>query len=64
MKFYVVVNYYFVGLRLKFHEDLCPNARASVVNARARVYNSYVSIYAWIFIKKDRVITTSLDPPH
>ena len=36
MKFYVVVNYYFVSLRLKFHEDLCINARARVVNARNR----------------------------
>ena len=32
MKFYVVVNYYLVSLRLKFPEDLCTNAR--VVNVR------------------------------
>ena len=37
MKFYVVVNYYLVTLSLKFHEDLCINARTPVVNARAHV---------------------------
>ena len=36
MKFYVVTNYYFVGLNFKFHGDLCSNARARVVNARTR----------------------------
>ena len=34
MKFYVVVNYYLVGLYFKFHSDVCINARARVVNAR------------------------------
>ena len=40
-----------------FHEDLNSNARARVINARTRdktrmrVYNSYVLIYARIFIK-------------
>ena len=38
MKFYVVVNYCLVGLYLKFHKDLCINARAPVVNAGARVF--------------------------
>ena len=36
MKFYVVVNYYLVGLYFKFHKDLCINARARVVNACTR----------------------------
>ena len=57
MKFYMVVNYYLVNLSFKFHEDLNSNARARVINARTRdktrvrVYNSYVLIYARIFIK-------------
>ena len=57
MKFYMVVNYYLVNLNFKFHEDLNSNARARVINARTRdktrvrVYNSYVLIYARIFIK-------------
>ena len=38
MKFYVVVNYYLVSLSLEFHEDLCINARTTVVNARARTF--------------------------
>ena len=37
MKFYVVVYYYLVSLSFKFHEDLCINARARVVNVRAHV---------------------------
>ena len=37
MKFYVVVNYYLVSLSFKFHKDLCINARARAVNARAHV---------------------------
>ena len=37
MKFYVVVNYYLVGLYFKFHKDSCINARARVVNTRAHV---------------------------
>ena len=36
MKFYVVVNYYLVIICIKFHSDLCINARARVVNARNR----------------------------
>ena len=36
MKFYVVINYYLVSIRLKFHEDLCTNARTRVVNAGTR----------------------------
>ena len=36
MKFYVVVTYYLVSLSFKFPEDLYPNARAGVVNARTR----------------------------
>ena len=57
MKFYMVVNYYLVNLSFKFNEDLNSNARARVINARTRnrtrvrVYNSYVLIYARIFIK-------------
>ena len=35
MKFYMVVNYYLVNLSFKFHGDLCINACARVVNARA-----------------------------
>ena len=34
MKFYVVVNYYLVRLSFKFHDHLCINGRARVVNAR------------------------------
>ena len=37
MKFYMVVNYYLVGLYLKFHKDLCISACARVVNARTHV---------------------------
>ena len=37
MKFYMVVNYYLVGLYLKFHEDLCINARARDVKAHAHI---------------------------
>ena len=37
MKFYVVVTYYLVSLSFKFHEDLCTNARARVVNGHVRV---------------------------
>ena len=57
MKFYVVVNYYLVNLSLKLYDDPCTYARARVINARTRdktrvrVYNSYVLIYARIFIK-------------
>ena len=36
MKFYVVVIYYLVIICIKFHSDLCINARARVVNARNR----------------------------
>ena len=36
MKFYVMINYFFVSLYLKFHQDLFINARAQVVNARTR----------------------------
>ena len=32
MILYLVVNYYLVGLSLKFHEDPCINARTQVVN--------------------------------
>ena len=34
--FYTVVNYYVLSLTFKFHEDLCTNPRARVVNARTR----------------------------
>ena len=34
---HVVVNYYFVNLSLKFHEDLCINACTPVVNSRAHI---------------------------
>ena len=36
MKFYVVVIYYLVIICIKFHSDLCINARARVVNASTR----------------------------
>ena len=36
MKFYVGVIYYLVIICIKFHSDLCINARARVVNARNR----------------------------
>ena len=36
MKFHMVVNYYLVNLSFKFHEDPCINARARVINVRAR----------------------------
>ena len=36
MKFYVVVNYYFVGISLNFHEDPCINGSVGVVNAHTR----------------------------
>ena len=36
MKFYVVVNYYLVGLSFKFHEDPCINARTRVIKAQTR----------------------------
>ena len=36
MKFDVVVNHYLGTLSFKFHEDLCTNACAKVVNARTR----------------------------
>ena len=36
MKFYVVVNYYLVSLSFEFHEDLCLNAHARVINSRTR----------------------------
>ena len=32
MKFYVVVYYYLVSLSVKFHDNLCINARARGVN--------------------------------
>ena len=35
MKFYVVVNYYFVNLSFKLYENPCINACARVVNAHA-----------------------------
>ena len=37
LKFYMVVNSYLVSLGNKFHEDLCINACARVVNTRAHV---------------------------
>ena len=37
MNFYMVVNYYLVGLYFKFHEDSWINARAQVVNVRTHV---------------------------
>ena len=42
MKFYVVINYYLVGLYLKFHKDSCINARARVVNARTHVLSRLI----------------------
>ena len=36
MKFYVVVSYYLLSIYIKFHDDLCINTRARVVNARNR----------------------------
>ena len=37
MKYYVVVNYYLMGLYFKFHEDSCKDAGVRVVNAHAHV---------------------------
>ena len=57
MKFNLVVNYYLVSLSFKFHEDLCINAHARVVNAytcfiaSARVYDLCARIRARIFMK-------------
>ena len=42
MKFYMVVNYYLVSYNFKFHEDLCINARAWIVNTRGHVL-SYIN---------------------
>ena len=36
MKFYTVVNHYLVSLCFNFHEDLCINAHAWVINVRTR----------------------------
>ena len=43
MKFYLVVNYYLVGLSFKFHEDPCINVRARFIES-ARVYDYQVMI--------------------
>ena len=51
IKFYVVVNYELVIICIKFHSDLCINARAQVVNAGnrdktcARVFTTRVRIF-------------------
>ena len=42
MKLYVGVNYYLMGLYLKFHEYSCMNAHPRVVNARAHVFRDCV----------------------
>ena len=36
VEFYILVKYYPEHLSFKFHEDLCTNARAQVVNERTR----------------------------
>ena len=41
MKFYMVVNWYLVSLCVKFHEDLCINARARGVNTRTHVLSRF-----------------------
>ena len=57
MKYNVVVNYYLVILSFKFHEDLCINVHALVVNARvlitrcAHVYDLCMLICARTFMK-------------
>ena len=37
LKIFMVLNYYFVSVSLKFHEDPYKNACAQVVNARTHV---------------------------
>ena len=57
MKFYALVNQYLVSLDFKFHEDLCINVHALVVNARvlitrcAHVYDLCMLICARTFMK-------------
>ena len=54
MKLYVVVNYYFVSNRYKFHEDLFANVLTRVINAHTpdkTCAHSCEHIYARIFMK-------------
>ena len=44
MKFYLMVDYYIVGLSYKFHKEPCINARARVVNTRANYITKNVII--------------------
>ena len=55
MKFYMVVNYYFV---FKFHEDLCTNAHARVINARTRnkTCTRRFTTRPWAFMHKSKLL--------
>ena len=51
MKFYVVVNYYLVIICIKFHPDLCINARIEVVNRYCRDICKTILVFFILFSK-------------